>query len=91
MDKRFSYAVEQVLLLSEEIARNMYHPVIGSEHLLLSILKFGNNILSDEINKKGIKDCFELVELTKKTKENVLFKNIMFDTEKLEKLANGGR
>ena len=28
---------------------------------------------------------------TKKTKENVLFKNIMFDTEKLEKLANGGR
>lgn len=55
MDKRFSYAVEQVLLLSEEIARNMYHPVIGSEHLLLSILKFGNNILSNEINKKGIK------------------------------------
>ena len=25
------------------------------------------------------------------TKENVLFKNIIFDTERLEKLANGGR
>ena len=35
-------------------------------------------------------DYLDIVD-TKKTKENVLFKNIMFDTEKLEKLANGGR
>ena len=35
-------------------------------------------------------DYLDIVD-TKKTKENVLFKNIMFDTEKLEKLAKGGK
>ena len=34
-------------------------------------------------------DYIDIVD-TKKTKENVLFKNIMFDTKKLEKLAKGG-
>lgn len=28
---------------------------------------------------------------TKKTKEKVLFKNILFDTERLEQLAKGGK
>ena len=55
MDKRLSYAVQQVLIMGEEIARSMAHPVIGSEHILLALLKSGDNYLSDEINKKGIK------------------------------------
>lgn len=55
MDKRLSYAVQQVLIMGEEIARSMSHPVIGSEHILLALLKSGDNYLSDEINKKGIK------------------------------------
>ena len=35
-------------------------------------------------------DYLDIVD-TKKTKEEILFKNIMLDTETLEKLANGGR
>ena len=35
-------------------------------------------------------DYIDIVD-TKKTKEEILFKNIMLDTETLEKLANGGR
>lgn len=35
-------------------------------------------------------DYIDIVD-TKKTKEETLFKNIMLDTETLEKLANGGR
>lgn len=35
-------------------------------------------------------DYIDIVD-TKKTKENILFKNIMLDSELLEKLANGGK
>ena len=35
-------------------------------------------------------DYIDIVD-TKKTKEEILFKNIMLDIETLEKLANGGR
>ena len=35
-------------------------------------------------------DYIDIVE-TEDTKEEILFKNIIFDTETLEKLANGGR
>ena len=63
--------------------------------------KQGVMIIEEENGKKHIldlesntdiskSDYIDIVD-TKKTKENVLFKNIMFDTETLEKLANGGR
>lgn len=35
-------------------------------------------------------DYIDIVD-TKDTKEDILFKNIMFDTEKLEKLAKGNQ
>ena len=34
-------------------------------------------------------DYLDIVE-TKKTKEEILFKNILFDTERLKRLASGG-
>ena len=63
--------------------------------------KQGVMIIEEENGKKHIldlksntdistSDYIDIVD-TKKTKENVLFKNIMFDTEKLEKLAKGGK
>ena len=63
--------------------------------------KQGVMIIEEENGKKHILDLQSNTDIstsgyigildTKKTKESVLFKNIMFDTEKLEKLANGGR
>ena len=49
------------------------------------------HILDLESNTDISKSDYLDVVDTKKTKENVLFKNIIFDTERLEKLANGGR
>ena len=61
----------------------------------------GVMIIEEENGKKHILDLTRNTDIsksdyidivdTKKTKENVLFKNIMFDTEKLEKLAKGGK
>ena len=63
--------------------------------------KQGVMIIEEENGKKHILDLTSNTDIsksdyidivdTKKTKENVLFKNIMFDTEKLEKLAKGGK
>ena len=61
----------------------------------------GVMIIEEENGKKHIldlksntdistSDYIDIVD-TKKTKEEILFKNIMLDTETLEKLANGGR
>lgn len=63
--------------------------------------KQGVMIIEEENGKKHIldlesntdiskSDYIDIVD-TKKTKEEILFKNIMLDTETLEKLANGGR
>ena len=63
--------------------------------------KEGVMIIEEENGKKHIldlesntdistSDYIDIVD-TKKTKEEILFKNIMLDTETLEKLANGGR
>ena len=63
--------------------------------------KQGGMIIEEENGKKHIldlksntdistSDYIDIVD-TKKTKEEILFKNIMLDTETLEKLANGGR
>ena len=49
------------------------------------------HILDLESNTDISKSDYLDVVDKKKTKENVLFKNIIFDTERLEKLANGGR
>ena len=63
--------------------------------------KQGVMIIEVENGKKHILDLKSNTDIstsgyidivdTKKTKENVLFKNIMFDTKKLEKLAKGGK
>ena len=63
--------------------------------------KQGVMIIEEENGKKHILDLTSNTDIsksdyidivdTKKTKENVLFKNIMFDTKKLEKLAKGGK
>ena len=63
--------------------------------------KQGVMIIEEENGTKHILDLASNTDIstsdyidiadTKKTKENVLFKNIMFDTEKLEKLAKGGK
>ena len=63
--------------------------------------KQGVMIIEEENGKKHILDLTSNTDIsksdyidivdTKKTKENVLFKNIMFDTEKLEKLVKGGK
>ena len=63
--------------------------------------KQGVMIIEEENGKKHIldlksntdistSDYIDIVD-TKKTKEEILFKNIMLDTETLEKLANGGK
>lgn len=75
MDKRLSYAVQQVLIMGEEIARAMAHPVIGSEHILLALLKCGDNYLSDEIVRKGIKyrTIYDKIKCLYKYEKNASF------------------
>lgn len=63
--------------------------------------KQGVMIIEEENGKRHILDLESNTDIsksdyidiidTKKTKEEILFKNIMLDTETLEKLANGGR
>lgn len=44
MDKRFSFQVKKVISLSREEAIRLGHDYIGTEHLLLGLLKDGNNL-----------------------------------------------
>ena len=63
--------------------------------------KQGVMIIEEENGTKHILDLASNTDIstsdyidiadTKKTKEEILFKNIMFDTKKLEKLAKGGK
>lgn len=57
--------------------------IIEEENGKKHILDFESN------NDISTSDYIDILD-TKKTKEKILFKNILFDTERLKRLASGG-
>ena len=50
MDNQYSQEVNKILKYAENLAYTFNHYLVGSEHLLLGLLK-SDNILSQELNK----------------------------------------
>ena len=51
----FSFVVQRAILLAETYAKEFSHLVVGSEHLLLGLLKNEDLLISKELEKQGIK------------------------------------
>ena len=51
----FSSSVQKVLAYAESLAKEFSHTSVGSEHLLLSILKNEDLTLSKELKSQNIK------------------------------------
>ena len=51
----FSFGVQRVLVVAENIAKDFSHPTIGSEHLLLAILKNDELSFTKELNLYNVK------------------------------------
>ena len=54
MLEKFSSGAQRIISIAEALAFEFNHPTVGSEHLLLSFLKLGDNILSKELLKYKI-------------------------------------
>lgn len=54
MDKKFSNKVKEVISLSREEALRLGHEYIGAEHLLLGIIREGDGVAINLLNKLGV-------------------------------------
>lgn len=54
MLEKFSSGAQRIISIAEALAFEFNHPSVGSEHLLLSFLKLGDNILAKELLKYKI-------------------------------------
>jgi hypothetical protein len=54
--EHFTQRAQHVLALAEEIAVQLKHPVIGTEHLLVGLLREENGVASRVLNKLALKD-----------------------------------
>ena len=53
-ENKFSPKAEEVLRLAQEAAGELGHGYVGSEHLLLGLLKIGTGVAAAVLNKNGI-------------------------------------
>jgi len=53
MDGRFTERAQRVILLSQEVAQNLGHNYVGTEHILLGILNEGQGIAAETLKKLG--------------------------------------
>ena len=51
MLEKFSSGAQRIISIAEALAFELNHPTVGSEHLLLSFLKLGDNTLAKELSK----------------------------------------
>ncbi len=54
MFSKFDDDAKKILLNMKKEMTDLKHPYVGTEHLLLSILKYGNNNLLKKLNNEGI-------------------------------------
>ena len=73
MFSKFDEEAKKVLLNMQNEMTMLRHPYIGSEHLLLSLLKYGNNDIKEKLKNNGITyDIFrnELIKVVGMGKES---------------------
>lgn len=54
MDGKFTERAQKVILLSQEAAQSLGHNYVGTEHILLGILKEGRGIAAETLKKLGV-------------------------------------
>ncbi|MEE9165229.1 MAG: Clp protease N-terminal domain-containing protein [Nitrospinota bacterium] len=64
MFKRFTERARRIIILAREEAEHYRHEYLGTEHILLGVLKDGGGIAIDVLHKMGvdIKNAREKVE-----------------------------
>ena len=86
--------IKEVKIKRNVLVTNDHHEraYFSEEGIMIIEDENGKQYILDLESNADITNCDHLgIVTTEQTQEEVLFKNIMFDTEKIEKLANGGR
>ena len=86
--------IKEVKIKRNVLVTNDHHKraYFSGEGIMIIEDENGKQYILDLESNADITNCDYLgIVTTEQTQEEVLFKNIMFDTEKIEKLANGGR
>ena len=66
MFNRFTERAKRVIMMAKEEATHMNHPQVGTEHILLGLLKMGSGVALAVIEKLGIDAKNIRVEVEKK-------------------------
>ena len=89
MLEKFSSGAQRIISLAEALAFEFNHSTVGSEHLLLAILKAKDNNLSKELNKSNI-DYYtfypQIRNLYSEAQDNSLYVQYTFELKEI--LAN---
>ena len=76
----FSSSAQRMIVKAEELTKEFHHSSVGSEHLLLAILFFEDNLLSKELNIYDVKykGFYDKVKhlYSKENKLRILFSRI---------------
>ena len=64
MEAKFSNRVKEVISLSREEALRLGHDYIGTEHLLLGVIREGEGGAIGLLKKLGIRSIYDLKEIT---------------------------
>ena len=54
MFARFTQRAQQVIILAQEEARRLNYPYVGTEHLLLGLIREGSGVAAQALNNLGI-------------------------------------
>ncbi|RFT30969.1 hypothetical protein CG403_01550, partial [Gardnerella vaginalis] len=54
MFERFTDRARRVIVLAQEEARSLQHNYIGTEHILLGLIREGEGIAAKALNAKGV-------------------------------------
>src|SRR3989339_1421258 len=64
--QRFTRRAQKIIYLANEIARKLNHDYVGSEHLLLGLLKLGEGMANDIFRELGVDTKKLFAEIEKK-------------------------
>ena len=54
MFERFTDRARRVIVLAQEEARTLQHNYIGTEHLLLGLIREGEGVAAQDMDSKGV-------------------------------------
>jgi hypothetical protein len=69
MFERFSDRARRVVVLAQEEARRLDHNYIGTEHILLGLIREGNGVAAQVLVKLGAGPCSVSTASTRKTSQ----------------------